>query len=370
MIENSEKINKTPDGKNIVIIYPGRFQPFHQGHLELYKRTAEKFKNVFVVTSNKVELPDSPFDFSEKKEIIKTHGIPGSRIIQAKSPYFPSELLDKFDSSNTVVIAIVSKKDMNQDARFTFEPKKDGSPSYFQPLPDSYAKLETFDTHSYIMTLPTIKFDIGRKGTIKSSSEFRELYRRASDKKRKKLVTALFDKYSKAIHELFNSRLNETVLESENLDMKKSFISEMSDGVTKDRGAIIPYYVKDGNVYAYCMVPSHPAYGGIHWQMAKGMIDDGETPMQAALREGTEELGMIMSNITDTKLVVKDQVKSQWEINPYTMYCFSTRVLDPDNWGEFHWETGKTSWVSLSEDMDQIKRTQRHYFEAVLRNAG
>jgi len=39
-----------------VCIYPGRFQPFHKSHYDVYKYVCAKFGkgNVYIVTSNKV----------------------------------------------------------------------------------------------------------------------------------------------------------------------------------------------------------------------------------------------------------------------------------------------------------------------------
>ena len=54
--------------KNIVAIYPGRFQPMGKHHAETYKWLKSKFKDAHVVTSDKVDLPKSPFSFNEKRK--------------------------------------------------------------------------------------------------------------------------------------------------------------------------------------------------------------------------------------------------------------------------------------------------------------
>ena len=55
------------DDRKLVVVYPGRFQPFHRGHLSAYRWLCKKFgkENVWIATSNKTE-----FD-SEKKINIK-----------------------------------------------------------------------------------------------------------------------------------------------------------------------------------------------------------------------------------------------------------------------------------------------------------
>ena len=53
-------------------IYAGRFQPPHKGHLDIYKQLKQVTgTDTFIATSDKVELPDSPLNFQEKKQIWK-----------------------------------------------------------------------------------------------------------------------------------------------------------------------------------------------------------------------------------------------------------------------------------------------------------
>ena len=63
------------DDKTIVAIYPGRFQPMGRHHKASYDWLASQFgeKNTFIVTSDKTEPDRSPFNFKEKKKIIKKH---------------------------------------------------------------------------------------------------------------------------------------------------------------------------------------------------------------------------------------------------------------------------------------------------------
>ena len=63
-------ISENSDIKTVVAIYPGRFQPMGAHHAKAYKWLQSKFKDAYVATSNKVDLPKSPFSFTEKKKII------------------------------------------------------------------------------------------------------------------------------------------------------------------------------------------------------------------------------------------------------------------------------------------------------------
>ena len=103
--------------KRTIVIYSGRFQPFHRGHYATYSLLVKKFgkNNVFIGTSNKTELPKSPFNFKEKKKIMQTmFGIPSSQIVQIKNPYRPTEILSKFDEESTAYVTVVGEKDANR----------------------------------------------------------------------------------------------------------------------------------------------------------------------------------------------------------------------------------------------------------------
>ena len=58
------------------------------------------------------------------------------------------------------------------------------------------------------------------------------------------------------------------------------------------RSGLVPYVIKDYQIYFLCMVPSDPKYGTSSPQIAKGKIDEGESPTEAAVREAREELGI------------------------------------------------------------------------------
>ena len=108
--------------KNIVAIYPGRFQPMGKHHAQTYKWLQSKFKDAYVATSGKVDLPKSPFSFGEKKKIINSHGI--SKVVQVKNPYQSKEILSKYDPETTAVVFMVGKKDAQRLGGKFFRPWK------------------------------------------------------------------------------------------------------------------------------------------------------------------------------------------------------------------------------------------------------
>jgi len=111
--------------KKVIVIYGGRFQPFHKGHYGTYQHLVKKFgkDNVFISTSNKVEKPKSPFNFKEKVKIMTTmFNIPKSKIVQVKNNYAPKEILDKYDKETTAFITVVGMKDKSRLGGKYFRP--------------------------------------------------------------------------------------------------------------------------------------------------------------------------------------------------------------------------------------------------------
>lgn len=104
--------------KQVIAIYPGRFQPMGRHHKMAYDWLAKQFgeKNTYIVTSDKTEPQKSPLNFAEKKQVINAHGI--KNIVKVRSPYLPTELLSKFDPKKTVVVYMVGEKDMGRLSNF------------------------------------------------------------------------------------------------------------------------------------------------------------------------------------------------------------------------------------------------------------
>lgn len=103
--------------KRIIAVYSGRFQPFHAGHASVYKALVDKFgkDNVYIATSNKTELPRSPMNFQEKKELITTmFDIDTSKIQEVKNNYNPQEILTHFNPDTTAYVSAVSEKDADR----------------------------------------------------------------------------------------------------------------------------------------------------------------------------------------------------------------------------------------------------------------
>ena len=62
----------------VVVTYPGRFQPWHSGHSGVFSQLQKKFgaENVFIATSNDQSSAKSPFNFSDKYQLMTAAGVP------------------------------------------------------------------------------------------------------------------------------------------------------------------------------------------------------------------------------------------------------------------------------------------------------
>lgn len=194
-----ESVQKT------VVVYPGRFHPFHKGHAAVYKWLNSKFDNVYIATSNKIDPPKSPFSFEEKKQMMMHAGIPGNAIVQAKNPYGATEITDKFDPDTTTVLYAVSEKDMAEDPRFQFKPKKDGTPGYFQPYGSN---MEPLSKHGYIITTPTFDFTVLGE-PMRSATELRKNFANADTQTQAKMIKDLYGSYDKNIHKIIAANITQ-----------------------------------------------------------------------------------------------------------------------------------------------------------------
>ena len=134
--------------KNIIALYPGRFQPFGKHHAEAFKWLESQFgaQNCYIVTSNVVDPVKSPFSFKEKRDIISNYGF-SDRLVQVKNPYKAEEITAQLKPEDTALVFLVGAKDMKENPRFKIGTKKDGSDSYFQEYSKHKANLQGFDKH-------------------------------------------------------------------------------------------------------------------------------------------------------------------------------------------------------------------------------
>ena len=110
-----------------IVVYSGRFQPFHKGHFATYENLIKKFgkDSVYIATSNKTDNQKSPFNFREKKMIMqKMFGIPSDKIVEVRNPYAPMEVLANYPEETTGFITVVGEKDEMRLSGKYFTPYK------------------------------------------------------------------------------------------------------------------------------------------------------------------------------------------------------------------------------------------------------
>ena len=108
------------EGKQLVAIYPGRFQPMGPHHFQTYKQIAADHgaQNTYVATSDKTG-PKSPLNFAKKKSIILKHGVPENQIQQVTNPYYAKEIYEQLGGPEEIeVVYFVGDKDMRENPRF------------------------------------------------------------------------------------------------------------------------------------------------------------------------------------------------------------------------------------------------------------
>ena len=164
--------------KTIVAIYPGRFQPMGKHHAKTFNWLKSKFPDAYVATSGKVDLPKSPFSFSEKKKIINSHGI--KDVVQVKSPYQATEILKKYDPETTAAVFMFGAKDAGRlKGKFFQEWKGKADVGYKEG--------------AYIIVAPHVSLKVSGYGEMSGTTIRKALGDTSIDKKEKvKLFKGIF----------------------------------------------------------------------------------------------------------------------------------------------------------------------------------
>jgi hypothetical protein len=229
--------------KKIFVIYPGRFHPFHKGHKGVYNYLSSKYggNDVYITTTDVVELPKSPFSFDEKVKMMTLTGVPLNKIIKVKNNYNLQSLVNQIpiDINRDSVIFAVSEKDMAEDPRFSKFTKKDGSPAYLQPIPKRLDKLQPAITHGYIDTVPTTDFTI-LGAPARSASQLRSQYANLTPQQRKEFIKDLFGKYDDTVYNIMNNKLGVSatgLTETQKKLLKKLIVSILKEDEAKINSA-------------------------------------------------------------------------------------------------------------------------------------
>lgn len=174
----------------VVVVYSGRFQPFHKGHYATYDNLVRKFgkDSVYIGTSNVTDSNKSPFNFKEKKAIMTNmFGIPSNKIANIRNPYAPEEILNKYDEDTTGLIVVVGEKD---------EQRLGGK--YFTPYKGKVT--EPYLDRGYVYASPATANPI-------SGTDVRYWLSAGSEEERKKNFTKAYPKFDSQIFKLITLKL-------------------------------------------------------------------------------------------------------------------------------------------------------------------
>jgi hypothetical protein len=183
----------TESVKEKVVVFGGRFQPFHAGHYKTYKHLCSVFgaKNVYIATSNVQDSNKSPLSFNEKRDIaVKVFGVSPSKFIQVKSPYQPVEILRDFNDATTALIIALGEKDAMRLGGQYFKPYKNDK------------DMEGYMTKGYVYSkTPSNSF---------GATDVRNMFRsNLSPDEKEKQFQKFFGKYNKDVFQMLDKGLNE-----------------------------------------------------------------------------------------------------------------------------------------------------------------
>jgi hypothetical protein len=203
---------------NYLVIYPGRFHPFHRGHQASYDYLTRQYgeNNVYIATSDVTAPITSPFKFDDKVKMITRLGIPASHVVKVKNPYQAKEITSSLgteEKNNTVLIFAVSAKDMQPAGegndggpRFQFGIKRNGEPSYLQPMPENIKQLQPMSKHAYVVVTPTVAFRV-QGADADSAKQIRNLYMNSSPENRDNIITDLYGEAYPDLRDIFDASL-------------------------------------------------------------------------------------------------------------------------------------------------------------------
>lgn len=138
---------------------------------------------------------------------------------------------------------------------------------------------------------------------------------------------------------------------------------------------VLPYKRGKDGLAVLLVHPGGPYWRGKHkgaWQIPKGMIEAGEEPAAAALREAEEELGVrltaTLQPLGELRQAGGKRVEAfavEQEIDPETITSISFEMEWPPRSGRMQSfpEVDSARWFDLAEAAEQMLASQRPFLE-------
>lgn len=345
--------------KKVIFVFPGRFQPFHRGHLATYNHYADMYDNVYVLTSNKTNNTDSPFNFEEKKAIMTFQGIPADKIVQVSNPYSSRELsggtgllFGKYNVDEYSIVYIVGEKDADRLSK---------QPKYYKPF-DNSIKLQPIKKVSYYTSgVPSdISATVVRKyfascKPIKQKTQFFKKVFGGYDAKMFGMVNKKLDKCPKLVKE--GAAYGHMMHPFENMELTFADYKEIIDKaftgyldkeerlVEKTDGMNLLISWKDGHLI-FARKPSQVKNKGAEAFNGEELLKtfEGRGNIVEALDFATKDLENAISDLSDKQKafifkdgsafmsleIIYDKIKNVIPYNTNMLVFHGTRLYDLD----------------------------------------
>lgn len=215
----------TKPGLGLVVIYAGRFQPFHLGHQAVFAQLQGKYgrDRVWIATSNKTDAGKSPFNFADKQQLMHAAGVPADRILEITDNLYSMESYKNilgFDPERTAFVVAVGAPDrdrLNPDSVIKRDQKDKttgavirpaGSPGYFKTL-QNHADVLPAAEHGYVIIVPEVQKAIvinGQEVDVSHGTECRNLWNavRNQPKLRTEFLKQLYGRSTPELIHIFN----------------------------------------------------------------------------------------------------------------------------------------------------------------------
>lgn len=282
---------------NIIVVYGGGFQPFHEGHASSYREAKAAFPGAhfFVAASN--VTTERPFEFKEKQFLAQQAGVVdpfiqvgtmsyvndnGRKV--TSTPLNPLEVLKKFNPEKDVLVIVRSERD----------PMKTTDVSYYQPW-QGIQGASPFKEHAYIFV--TKKHDFSITGhPVYSGSQVRELYSSGDDQQKTEILHDLYPQSRQLdkIKKIFDKRL--AVSESLN-----EFAPDDGSGGEEDTLHKYARMWYNGNDAVQQQVEQILARSG--WEIGEIESEEGGAfVVQAGDEHGDSYIGFAVADLTEASL--------------------------------------------------------------------
>lgn len=131
------------------------------------------------------------------------------------------------------------------------------------------------------------------------------------------------------------------------------------------RAGLIPYLVGDDGLLQYLvMVASDSKFGGPRPMISKGKIEDGETALEAAVREAEEELGFKPRNVRGAILEIYEGRQALYS-GAYHLTVFGVEIQDRYDFDKWCDETSHTEWHDLESFRKVGRKDHVKFIEAL-----